>query len=220
MRHYYFFFGRGDVGCMRRNSSLCTHYCTAVCISMCGSRELWTPPPLFDARFINLLFGRRRMLSVALTWQRMMSREFFVATIDAAVAYLFSWTASQVSWAWGGCPALGGQFQAPCDAVARPCCPRAPTVNLASKRKRFYAHDRRRAPCFLPCPSVCPLSTPLRRKKNICACLLPLAWGGERLRPLPSCTVRCGVTRDAVSRFDGEMRHTHTHTHPPPSARP
>lgn len=49
-----------------------------------------------DTRFINLLFGRRRMLSVALTWQRMMSREFFVATIDAAVSYLFSWKASQV----------------------------------------------------------------------------------------------------------------------------
>lgn len=33
---------------------------------------------------------------MALTWQRMMSRDFFVSTIDAAVAYLFSWTASQV----------------------------------------------------------------------------------------------------------------------------
>ncbi|CAN0178128.1 unnamed protein product, partial [Hapterophycus canaliculatus] len=48
-------------------------------------------------RFINLLFGRRRMLPVALTWQRMMSREFFVATVDAAVSYLFSWNASQMS---------------------------------------------------------------------------------------------------------------------------
>lgn len=37
------------------------------------------------------------MLAVALTWQRMMSREFFVATIDAAVSYLFSWSSSQVS---------------------------------------------------------------------------------------------------------------------------
>ncbi|CAN0232895.1 unnamed protein product [Pylaiella littoralis] len=50
-----------------------------------------------NLRFINLLFGKRRMLPVALTWQRMMNREFFVSTIDAAVAYLFSWTASQIS---------------------------------------------------------------------------------------------------------------------------
>eukprot|EP00903_Cladosiphon_okamuranus_P020555 g18867.t1 len=50
-----------------------------------------------NLRFIYLLFGRRRMLPVALTWQRMMSREFFVATIDAAVSYLFSWKADQVS---------------------------------------------------------------------------------------------------------------------------
>ena len=33
---------------------------------------------------------------MALTWQRMMSREFFVATVDAAVSYLFSWSADQV----------------------------------------------------------------------------------------------------------------------------
>ncbi len=37
------------------------------------------------------------MLPVALAWQRMMSREFFVNTIDLAISYLFSWKASQVS---------------------------------------------------------------------------------------------------------------------------
>ena len=57
------------------------------------------------ARFIYLLFGRRRMLPVALTWQRMMSREFFVATIDAAISYLFSWKASQVC-----CPLSAAAF--------------------------------------------------------------------------------------------------------------
>lgn len=41
------------------------------------------------------------MLSVALTWQRMMRREFFVKTIDVAVSYLFSWNASQVSYLAG-----------------------------------------------------------------------------------------------------------------------
>ncbi|CAM9431234.1 unnamed protein product [Ectocarpus sp. 4 AP-2014] len=50
-----------------------------------------------NLRFIYLLFGRRRMLPVALTWQRMMSREFFVATIDGAISYLFSWSASEIS---------------------------------------------------------------------------------------------------------------------------
>ncbi|CAM9367016.1 unnamed protein product [Ascophyllum nodosum] len=47
--------------------------------------------------FIYLLFGRRRMVPVALTWQRIMSREFFITTIDVAVGYLFSWKASQAS---------------------------------------------------------------------------------------------------------------------------
>ncbi|CAN0460419.1 unnamed protein product, partial [Ectocarpus sp. 8 AP-2014] len=51
-----------------------------------------------NLRFIYLLFGRRRMLPVALTWQRMMSREFFVTTIDGAISYLFSWSASEVGF--------------------------------------------------------------------------------------------------------------------------
>ena len=36
------------------------------------------------------------MLPVALTWQRMMSREFFVTTIDVSMGYLFTWKSSQV----------------------------------------------------------------------------------------------------------------------------
>ena len=39
------------------------------------------------------------MLPVALTWQRMMNREFFVTTIDVAMGYLFTWKSSQVRWA-------------------------------------------------------------------------------------------------------------------------
>lgn len=53
-------------------------------------------------RFIYLLFGRRRMLPVALTWQRIMTTEIFIKTIDAAMGYLFSWKASQVR-ATGSC---------------------------------------------------------------------------------------------------------------------
>eukprot|EP00904_Undaria_pinnatifida_P003045 jgi/Undpi1/12741/HiC_scaffold_6.g02409.m1 len=47
--------------------------------------------------FIYLLFGKRRMLPVALAWQRMMSREFFVTTIDVAMGYLFTWKSNQMS---------------------------------------------------------------------------------------------------------------------------
>ena len=60
------------------------------------------PPPFFPCAgcsFIYLLFGKRRMLPVALTWQRMMNREFFVTTIDVAMGYLFTWKSSQVRWA-------------------------------------------------------------------------------------------------------------------------
>lgn len=37
------------------------------------------------------------MLPVALTWQRIMSNEIFVKTIDTAAGYLFSWHTSQVN---------------------------------------------------------------------------------------------------------------------------
>lgn len=47
------------------------------------------------SRFINLLFGRRRMLPMVLTWQRIMSKEFFVTCIDVAMGYLFSWKSNQ-----------------------------------------------------------------------------------------------------------------------------
>lgn len=35
------------------------------------------------------------MLPVALTWQRIMSNEIFVKTVDKAMDYLFSWKADQ-----------------------------------------------------------------------------------------------------------------------------
>lgn len=36
------------------------------------------------------------MLPVAIVWQRIMRNEVFVATINCAIGYLFSWTAAQV----------------------------------------------------------------------------------------------------------------------------
>jgi lysosomal acid lipase/cholesteryl ester hydrolase len=52
-----------------------------------------------NLRFINLLFGRSRMLPITLLWQRIVSRARFVKMVDCAMWYLFSWTNSQVSCA-------------------------------------------------------------------------------------------------------------------------
>jgi lysosomal acid lipase/cholesteryl ester hydrolase len=49
-----------------------------------------------NLRFINLLFGRSRMLPITLLWQRIVSRARFVKMVDCAMWYLFSWTNSQV----------------------------------------------------------------------------------------------------------------------------
>lgn len=66
------------------------------------------------------------MLPVALTWQRMMSRELFVATIDGAISYLFSWSASEVGFP---CPAVTLHvFCAPCSM----CLPRGAAAILLS----------------------------------------------------------------------------------------
>jgi lysosomal acid lipase/cholesteryl ester hydrolase len=54
-----------------------------------------------NLRFINVLFGRRRMLPMTLMWQRILSRTQFVRAIDCAMWYLFSWSNSQVGWLRG-----------------------------------------------------------------------------------------------------------------------
>jgi len=44
--------------------------------------------------FIFLLFGKRSILPSTLVWRKILSRSLFVQSIDAAVNFLFGWTAS------------------------------------------------------------------------------------------------------------------------------
>ncbi|CAM9323838.1 unnamed protein product [Phaeothamnion confervicola] len=50
-----------------------------------------------NLRFLNLLFGRRRVLPTTLMWQRIMSRDTFVRAVDQAMLYLFTWRSTMVS---------------------------------------------------------------------------------------------------------------------------
>ncbi|KAG5188367.1 lipase [Tribonema minus] len=63
------------------------------------SKSVLTTLVQTNLRFINVLFGRRRMLPMTVMWQNILSRTQFVRAIDCAMWYLFSWSNSQVSHA-------------------------------------------------------------------------------------------------------------------------
>lgn len=46
--------------------------------------------------FLNLLFGRRHILAMTHSWQRILSPQRFVAVVDRSMKYLFGWDTREI----------------------------------------------------------------------------------------------------------------------------